>query len=107
MAKSNFTKAEVLILMNGKQPADVLEGLKKRAEEARQKLDAMGDAANLDDEQLKVWRSLQDEIAAVDKMSKSLQKDMFDLNQIVSNLNSTPLGKLEKAAKALKDVVNE
>ena len=107
MAKSNFTKAEVLILMNGKQPADVLEGLKKRAEEARQKLDAMGDAANLDDEQLKVWRSLQDEIAAVDKMSKSLQKDMFDLNQIVSNLNSTPLGKLEKAAKALKKQIKD
>ena len=102
MAKSNFTKAEVLILMNGKQPADVLDGLKKRAEAARQKLEEMGDVSTLDDASLKTWKELQDELATTTKAVRSLERDMLDINQVVSNLSSTPMEKLQKAAKELR-----
>ena len=101
MAKSNFTKAEVLILMNGKQPADVLDGLKKRAEAARQKLEEMGDVSTLDDASLKTWKELQDELATTTKAVRSLERDMLDINQVVSNLSSTPMVKLQKAAKEM------
>ena len=102
MAKSSFSKAEVLILMNGKQPADVLDGLKKRADEARKKLEEMGEVSSLDEAQLNTWKELQDELAATTKAAKALEKDMMDINQIVGNLSSTPMMKLQKAAQALR-----
>ena len=98
MAKSSFSKAEVLILMNGKQPADVLDGLKKRAEAARQKLKDLGEESTLDDEQMKTWRELQDELAATTKAAKALEKDLLDVNQVVANLPTTSMDKLQKAA---------
>lgn len=102
MAKSSFSKAEVLILMNGKQPADVLDGLKKRAEAARQKLEEMGDVSTLDDASLKTWKELQDELATTTKAVRSLEREMLDINQIVGNLSSVPMLKLQKAAQALR-----
>lgn len=102
MAKSSFSKAEVLILMNGKQPADVLDGLKKRADEARKKLEEMGDVSSLDEAQLNTYRELQDELAATSKAAKALERDMLDINQVVANLSTTSMEKLQKAAKALR-----
>lgn len=102
MAKSSFSKAEVLILMNGKQPADVLDGLKKRAEAAKQKLEEMGDANNLTPDQMKVWTELQEELAATSKAAKALAGEMLDINHVVSNLSATPVVKLQRAAKELR-----
>ena len=107
MAKSSFSKAEVLILMNGKQPADVLDGLKKRAEAARQKLKDLGEESTLDDEQMKTWRELQDELAATTKAAKALEKDLLDVNQVVANLPTTSMDKLQKAARALRKEIRE
>ena len=88
--------------MNGKQPADVLDGLKKRAEAAKQKLEEMGEVSSLDEAQLNTWKELQDELAATTKAAKALEKDMMDINQIVGNLSSVPMLKLQKAAQALR-----
>ncbi len=107
MARNTFTKAEVMILLNGTSANNTLEELRKRSESLTKQLKDMGDVSALDPEKLKTWENLQRELTVVDNGIKKLGNSMKSTSDIINNLSGSSLKQLRAAAKDLRTQINE
>lgn len=107
MARNTFTKAEVMILLNGQGANNTLEELRKRSEKLTQQLAEMGDVAQLDEKGLKTWENLERELTTVNNGIKKLGSSMKSTADIVNDLSGSSLRQLRDAAKDLRKQINE
>ena len=107
MARNTFTKAEVMILLNGQGANNQLEELRKRSEKLTQQLAEMGDVAQLDEKGLKTWENLERELTTVNNGIKKLGSSMKSTADIVNDLSGSSLRQLRDAAKDLRKQINE
>lgn len=98
MARRNNVEANVTITFNGEQAKQVVDDLKKKAEQLRAKIAEMQKAANPD---TKGISKLQKELNATDKAIKSATTDTKKYDEILKNLNSASIKELTAAQKAL------
>ena len=98
MARKNNVEANVTITFNGEQAKQVVEDLKKKAEQLRAKLTEMQKAANPD---TKGIAKLQKELNATDKAIKSATTDTKKYEETLKNLNSASVKELTAAQRAL------
>ena len=107
MARNTFTKAEVMILLNGTGANNTLEELRKRSESLTKQLKDMGDVSALGPEKLKEWENLQRELTVVDSGIKRLGNNMKSTRDIINDLSGSSLNQLKAAAKDLRKQINE
>jgi len=107
MARNTFTKAEVMILLNGTGANNTLEELRKRSESLTKQLKDMGDVSALGPEKLKEWENLQRELTVVDNGIKRLGNNMKSTRDIINDLSGSSLNQLKDAAKDLRKQINE
>jgi len=98
MARRNNVEANVTITFNGEQAKQVVDDLKKKAEQLRAKIAEMQKAANPD---TKGISKLQKELNATDKAIKSATTDTKKYEETLKNLNSASIKELTAAQRAL------
>ena len=101
MAKSDSNKvAHIELLLNGNKARNVLEGLRRGAESLKKELEELK-ATGLPDDDKRVKQltaALKDATSAVN----AAERNLIDFDNIVKNLSSQSLKKLEAAARQLK-----
>jgi TP901 family phage tail tape measure protein len=100
MGRSNNSRAESTVTLNGKAAENALDGLKIKAKQYR---DAIVEASKAGDT-VKIDR-MNKALKSTEGSMKSIKQQTFDYNAVLKNLNGTSITQLEKAAKSLKNEI--
>lgn len=95
------TQVKTVLLLDGKQPAEVLKELDTRSKQLANDLEkaiAAGDKKEVE--------KLYKEFTKVNKETEQIKKNTFDLEKVVKNLNGSSLKDLNRAYKELQNTIS-